>query len=729
MSSKARKNRDKREQRSRRIEAYTWLGAGAVTLGVGAAMAGSGVAYADSGSDSGSPSGPARHAATVTRGAATPRGSAVARADLSPAASVRLTTGSNQPRQSAAAATTQPPSVPNPPLKPAPSAQKPAPDNSNSPGPSSVGAPQNGSSAPNPVAAQIAPAAAAAPASATPAPAAVAPAASSAPTATASTKTFTVHANPFLMSVSPDGRYVYTTNLTDSNGISGVSRLDTTSGDVSWLQQKDAAVYALTTGPNGNVYVLSNSKDSAVLETLGNGLNRVLGTTAISNTQGSAVSVSQNGRTAVVGGFDGKLSVIDIAANKVTKTVNVGSWVYGAAVSPDGKTAWVNTEGGTGVSAVNLTTGAITTVKLPSGDPIHPGSIAISADGRTVYAGGSQVAVIDAATKKVTGTVGAFPTNANIARIVASSDGKYLYTSDRGNQTISVISLPTKNIVKNIPVGGNGDVFGTALSPDNTTLYWADYDRSQIAQRSVAVVPTATNLFAPADRAANQVVVQKVLGPDNTTRMIVYMSGVNNDLSAKVQTFLGASIGKLQTSVNDYVNQAYTDWRPTEVMLVGLSGGGVQMQNYAAGGSNSDARKAIRTVLLYGAPLSKTSTDLGVGAKSKMSVLDIVDKGDKLVPSLSQVAAANSFTKSRNDKAAIYKSDTKSPSTDDPWNVLSYVIPVGNHSDTTYYSAAQEFDKYANSAKASEEFKRIKNDWQSFGGIILDERSTSIAYA
>lgn len=330
------------------------------------------------------------------------------------------------------------------------------------------------------------------------------------------TGTFPVHANPYLMTISPDGRYVYASNLIDSAGTSGVSILDTASNTVKFYTSLNGSVYDVAAGPNGNVYVLAN-KSAAVLTILNPTLTRTLGTVAIPGGPGTSVSISPNGKTAVVGGFGGALSMINIATRKVTKTVNVGSWVYGAVVSPDNKTVWVNTQGGSGVATIDLSTGAITKVELPS-DITNVGSVAISPNGSTVYVGGSKVAIIDAASRRFTSAIDVLPVNrAVVSRLLVTANGKFLIASERGDQELAVIDLSTKSVTKLFSLGGS-DVFGMALSPDGTRVYAAEFDRSTLVAISTGLSPFEAATSAGSPNATTGVVTGKVIvtNPANT---------------------------------------------------------------------------------------------------------------------------------------------------------------------------------------------------------------------
>ncbi len=549
------------------------------------------------------------------------------------------------------------------------------------------------------------------------------------------TQTYAVHPNPYLMAVSADGRYVYSSNLPDSSGTSGVSILDTAKNTVSFWKSTNGDVYDVAAGSNGNVYVLSN-KSSGVLTILNPNLTSTLGTVAIPKDLGTSVSISRDGKTAVVGGYGGTLSLIDTAAKKVTKTVNVGSWVYGSVVSPDSKTAWVNTQGGTGVAAVNLTTGAVTAVKLPSGFT-NAGSVAISPNGSTVYVGGPKLAIINAASKAVTGTVDVLPVNnATISRLLVSPDGKSLYASERTGQTLSVINLSTNKVMRTVSLGG-GDVFGMTLSPDGSRVYAAESGRSTIASVTVSVVPTATNLFTNMNPDTHdKLTAQLVQDSKGTNRMVVYMTGVDGNIWSGLQGSFkdgrDGAVGWLNPKVSSFIDGAYETWKaqkmaPTEIMLVGFSGGGEQMQNYAAQGNY---KNLVKTTVLFGAPLTKTLSEIGVKLGATNSVELIVDLGDQTwtrwtrayvpLPALTcfvgvdcanNTVAEKSYNASNADKGTIW------------W--AGKTTNDNTHNQGTYLAAAQEFDKFIAKPNAASYYRKPYNDWQRFAGTILSSRTTT----
>ena len=118
---------------------------------------------------------------------------------------------------------------------------------------------------------------------------------------------------------------------------------------------------------------------------------------------------AQNGYIAQ---FDtNNVSVIDTATNRVITTIPVGQNPYGVAVTPDGSKVYVANETSNNVSVIDTATNTVIGSAIPVG--ISPDGVAVTPDGSKVYVsnGGSNISVINTATKMVMATipVGASP--------------------------------------------------------------------------------------------------------------------------------------------------------------------------------------------------------------------------------------------------------------------------------------------------------------------------------
>lgn len=179
------------------------------------------------------------------------------------------------------------------------------------------------------------------------------------------------------------------------------------------------------------------------------------------------VVVSADGRTAYAADQGSNtVSVIDVAAGKVTATVPVGRVPAGLALTPDGRTLWVaNYTDGT-VQPVDTTT-------LTAGTPVPVGSgpenMAITPDGRTLYVADihdNTVSPVDLTTGRADTAVPVGPSPFNV---VAAPDGRTVYVSDSGGSTVTPINTATNDTEPTLLV--TGQAYGLALSPDGRTLW------------------------------------------------------------------------------------------------------------------------------------------------------------------------------------------------------------------------------------------------------------------
>ncbi len=144
----------------------------------------------------------------------------------------------------------------------------------------------------------------------------------------------------------------------------------------------------------------------------------------------------------------GTVSVIDGATFKVSRQIPVGSGAHNVQVAPDGKLAWVTNNGAPQAGASNTThTGA------GHGAVVQPG----------------EVWAIDTATDEVVArvVVGRHP-----AHVVVSADSRWVYVTNGGDNTVSVVDASSLQLVDSIPTGQYPH--GIRLSPDGQQAFVAN---------------------------------------------------------------------------------------------------------------------------------------------------------------------------------------------------------------------------------------------------------------
>jgi YVTN family beta-propeller protein len=151
---------------------------------------------------------------------------------------------------------------------------------------------------------------------------------------------------------------------------------------------------------------------------------------------------------------DGAISVIDTASQKVLKSFKVGNRPRSVGFFPDNMKAYVTRENDGALRIIDtvkhVASGEIAIGKAGVSKPMK---VILSSDGKTAYVStgrGKQIAVIDTATDKVTGSfeVGDRPWGIDL-----SPDGKFLYTANGPSNDVSVVDLATQTVIKRIKAG------------------------------------------------------------------------------------------------------------------------------------------------------------------------------------------------------------------------------------------------------------------------------------
>jgi hypothetical protein len=216
-----------------------------------------------------------------------------------------------------------------------------------------------------------------------------------------------------------------------------------------------------------------------------------------------------------------------------------------------------------------------------------------------------------------------------------------------------------------------------------------------------ALAGTALSLWSNLDASTgDKLTAQMVSGSDGNARLVVSMTGMRDKLSDALM----GNTGWLNPIVSDFIDQAYEDWglaaSGAEIMLVGFSNGGQQMQNYAAAGKYGNS---VTVLLLFGAPLTKTANEIIADS------LLIKDLGDNTYSRYTHGDAVMSYDSDDLDRKTTFS--TGQASNEDTHNLA------------TYQTAAVEFDNSANGGHRAD-WAALASDLERFAGTVaLQPRS------
>ena len=374
---------------------------------------------------------------------------------------------------------------------------------------------------------------------------------------------------------------------------------------------------------------------------------------------------------------------------------------YDFAVSPHGDRVYAIDSNSESVVFIDTKTSA-TTSTFAGRNPI---GLVVSPDGKTLYVGsitGNSVSAVDTQTGQITQTI---TTGYRPFTLELSGDGQRLYVANLYGQlddpldaTISVIDTKSGNyVVSDIPVPLLVPyVDGLALSPDGTSLYLVNVAGTPNGALTVIDTGyrpvTVEGLFAEMHPDQTDTIrAQLLVATDGTKRLVVYMSGIDDGSG-----FDGVSgnTGLPNPLVFSYIDQAVQDWDPEEIMLVGFSGGGQQMQIYAATGFY---KERVKVLVLLGAGPTMTIFQI----PQTVSLL-ISDRGDKVwnAATAGHLEALASYGATGSDQWSWYETGD---------------LTVSNTRGVqTYIDAATDFDTHARTSGASAGDKLIYQSIQRF---------------
>jgi hypothetical protein len=223
--------------------------------------------------------------------------------------------------------------------------------------------------------------------------------------------------------------------------------------------------------------------------------------------------------------------------------------------------------------------------------------------------------------------------------------------------------------------------------------------------------------------------IDKVVGPDGKTRLIVYFEGTfeaDRLTVARNGDVIKGLVDPYLTKQIDEALRQTPDGMKSDVMLVGFSQGGMDAQNIAASG-----RYHVTDLVTYGSPLVQPDNpgiatvhlqakgdnvpNLGLAGIGADGVVDMVQHGDLIGGAQAVGDAVNYVGRTSTPSNWIFESDPhiappelSNIGADVQW------AAIGNHGVPAYQAVAADFDK-----STDPHYDAVKQSMQKFDGPVL----------
>jgi YVTN family beta-propeller protein len=195
-------------------------------------------------------------------------------------------------------------------------------------------------------------------------------------------------------------------------------------------------------------------------------------------------AVTADGRRAYVTlRASNQVAVIDLGTLQLETTIAVGLEPRGVVIPPNDTRAWITEAGSHTVSAIDLSTNSLIGAPIPVG--AMPWGIAVRPQGDRLYVvnrASSTVSAIDLVTQAVAAVM---PVDQEPVEIIIAPDGLMAYVTSTIDDTVVPIDLNTHTVQPSISVG----LFprDLAITPDGKKIFVANSDSG-----TVSVIETAT---------------------------------------------------------------------------------------------------------------------------------------------------------------------------------------------------------------------------------------------
>lgn len=240
-------------------------------------------------------------------------------------------------------------------------------------------------------------------------------------------------------------------------------------------------------------YAYVTNTSSNEVSVISEGSNSVVKTIAVGGQPSGAAVNLKKMLLYVTNAGDNTVSDINPTSDSVIATIAVGAIPFGVAINPVYAEAYVANDGANTLSVIDTGNNTVLATVALGGSGAGSSGVVVSPNGLTAYVTLSldnSVAVVDIPTKTVIKLTAVGKTPEGLA---IDFSGKYVYTANQGDGTVSVLDTSSNSVVATIPIfgepgGGANDPFDVAINPSNGLVYV-----STRIGRNVSIIDPATN--------------------------------------------------------------------------------------------------------------------------------------------------------------------------------------------------------------------------------------------